>query len=119
MGIADWRERRSTGDSAGLFRARNSPAQFQSIGSDPARGVHAIGRAGSEGGCISMRYVFLIARREFLEAAKTKGFWIGIMLFPAMLFLMTQAPMWLDEKVTPVRYFVLVDQSGTLASVIE
>jgi ABC-type Na+ efflux pump permease subunit len=66
-----------------------------------------------------MKYVFLIARREFIENAKTKGFWIGIATFPAMLFLMIQAPIWLDKKATPVRYFVLVDQSGLFEPTIK
>jgi ABC-2 type transport system permease protein len=36
-----------------------------------------------------------------------------------LIFLGIQVPIWLEEKATPVRYFVLVDQSGSLAPVIE
>lgn len=66
-----------------------------------------------------MKYAALVARREYLENARTKGFWIGMLLFPAVLFLSIQVPVWLREKATPVRYYVLVDQSGTLAPAIE
>jgi len=66
-----------------------------------------------------MRYVFLVAWREFAENAKTKGFWIGIFLLPVILFLSIQVPIWLEKKATPVRYFVLVDQSAKFAEVVE
>lgn len=32
-----------------------------------------------------MRYAFLIALREYAENAKTKGFWIGIFMFPLII----------------------------------
>lgn len=66
-----------------------------------------------------MRYAFLVAWREYAENAKTKGFWIGLFLMPAILFLSAQVPIWLQEKATPTRYFVLLDQSESLAPVIE
>jgi ABC-2 type transport system permease protein len=66
-----------------------------------------------------MKYALLVAWREFAESTKAKGFWISIFLMPAMLFLSIQAPMWLEQKATPVRYYVLVDQSKTLAPAIE
>lgn len=66
-----------------------------------------------------MKYAALVARREYVENAKTKGFWIGMLLFPALLFLSIQVPVWLKEKATPVRYYVLVDQSGSLAPAVE
>jgi len=62
-----------------------------------------------------MRYIFLVAWREFFENAKTKGFWIGLLIFPLTLFLSIQVPIWLESKGTPVRYFVVVDQSGDLS----
>jgi len=37
---------------------------------------------------------------------------------PAILFLSSQVPIWLQQKATPTRYFVLVDQSGELAPLI-
>ena len=66
-----------------------------------------------------MKYALLVAWREFAESTKAKGFWISIFLMPAMLFLSIQAPIWLEQKATPVRYYVLVDQSNTLAPAIE
>lgn len=66
-----------------------------------------------------MKYALLIAWREYSENAKTKGFWIGLLLMPAILFLSAQVPIWLAQKATPTRYFVLVDRSKTLDPVIE
>ena len=66
-----------------------------------------------------MKYAYLVAWREFTENIKTKGFWIGIFLFPTILFLSIQIPVLLEKKGTPVRYYVLVDQSGNLAPVIQ
>ena len=40
-----------------------------------------------------MKYAALVARREYLENVKTKGFWIGIMAFPIFIFLMIQVIM--------------------------
>jgi ABC-2 type transport system permease protein len=59
-----------------------------------------------------MRNAFLVALREYVENAKTKGFWIGIFMLPVVLFLSLQVPMLLERKGTPVRHFVLVDYSG-------
>lgn len=59
-----------------------------------------------------MRNIWLIAWREFAENAKTKGFWMGIFMFPAILILSSQIPLLLDRKATPSRHFVIVDQSG-------
>jgi ABC-2 type transport system permease protein len=66
-----------------------------------------------------MKYALLVAWREYAESIKAKGFWISIFLMPAMLFLSIQAPIWLEQKATPVRFYVLVDQSKSLAPAIE
>lgn len=66
-----------------------------------------------------MRYAFLVAWREYIENIKTKGFWIGILLFPVILFLSVQIPVFLERKGTPIRHFVLIDQSGDFAELIE
>lgn len=66
-----------------------------------------------------MKYALLVAWREYVESIKAKGFWISIFLMPMMLFLSIQAPIWLEQKATPVRYYVLVDQSKTLAPAID
>ncbi len=65
-----------------------------------------------------MKYAGLVARREYLETIKTRGFWVGVFMFPLILFLSVSVPVWLAKKATPVRYFVLVDQSGVLAPVV-
>ena len=61
----------------------------------------------------SMRYAFLVAWREYVENVKTKGFWIGICIFPLLIYASISASSWL-EKAKPVRNFVLVDQSKSL-----
>jgi len=66
-----------------------------------------------------MKYAFLVAWREYAENARTKGFWLGMLLVPAIIFLSIQVPIWLQKKGTPIRYYVLVDQSDSLAPVIE
>jgi ABC-2 type transport system permease protein len=66
-----------------------------------------------------MKYAFLVALREYAESAKAKGFWVSLFLIPAILMLSIQAPIWLEQKATPVRHFVLVDQSGTFKPVVE
>ncbi|MGO8679006.1 MAG: ABC transporter permease [Limisphaerales bacterium] len=66
-----------------------------------------------------MKYAFLVAWREYAENAKTRGFWVGLFLFPLILFLSVQVPVLLERQATPVRYFVLVDPSRGLAPAIE
>ena len=58
-----------------------------------------------------MRAIFLIALREYAENAKTKGFWIGLFLFPVIIFASIFVQKALEES-TPTRHFILVDQSG-------
>lgn len=65
-----------------------------------------------------MRYAFLVAWREYAENVKTKGFWIGIFIFPLMIWISFAAGSWI-EKTKSVRTFVLVDRSGQLAQPIE
>lgn len=64
-----------------------------------------------------MRAIFLIAMREFAENAKTKGFWIGLFLFPVMIWGSIVAQKFMNES-TPTRHFVLVDQSSDYAEVV-
>ncbi len=65
-----------------------------------------------------MRYAFLVAWREYAENVKTKGFWIGIFLFPLLIWLSLTAGDFI-EKTKSVRHFVLVDQSGELEEAIQ
>jgi ABC-2 type transport system permease protein len=66
-----------------------------------------------------MRFAFLIAWREYFENAKTKGFWVGLCMFPLIIFISVNASVMLQTKGSPLRYYVLVDQSGLFKSPIE
>ena len=66
----------------------------------------------------STRPVLLIAQREFAENAKTKGFWIGLFLFPVIIVASIFVQRLLEES-TPTRNFVVVDQSGAYGEVID
>lgn len=65
-----------------------------------------------------MRYAALIAAREFLENAKTKGFWIGILMLPVMVVVAIAATAMLSGNV-PTRHYVLIDRSGDLGRAFE
>ena len=64
-----------------------------------------------------MTVIRLIAWREYLENVRTKGFWIGILLIPALVIGMYLVQMRLAE-VSPRRHFLLLDQSGNYAGAI-
>ncbi len=65
-----------------------------------------------------MNMIRLIAWREYMENVKTKGFWVGILIFPiiftAMYFLQTTL-----SNATPTRYYILIDQSGQYEQAVE
>ncbi|MCE9595552.1 MAG: ABC transporter permease [Planctomycetes bacterium] len=65
-----------------------------------------------------MRNAWLVAAREYGENVRTKGFWIGICVFPVLITISIKAESWL-ERVKPTRNFVVVDQSGKFDSAIE
>jgi ABC-2 type transport system permease protein len=65
-----------------------------------------------------MRYALLIAWREFAENAKTKGFWLGLLLFPGIILLSIQVPVLLASHGTPTRHFILADAGGEFAPLI-
>ncbi len=60
-----------------------------------------------------MEKIILVARRELLENMRTKGFWIGIFIFPIMLAVMMVVPALLD-KAKSARHYTVVDNSGWL-----
>lgn len=66
-----------------------------------------------------MRCSLLVALREYAENVKTKGFWIGVLLFPLILIVMIKAPKFIEERAKPTRYFSLVDQSQEFESIID
>jgi ABC-2 type transport system permease protein len=59
-----------------------------------------------------------IATREYAENARTKGFWINMLMFPIILLLSVKVPKLLEEKAKPIRQFALVDQSGELGDIV-
>jgi len=66
-----------------------------------------------------MRRALLIAWREYVENARTKGFWLGLLFIPILLFLTIQVPIWLQTRGTPTRHFVVVDASGGFESLLD
>lgn len=65
-----------------------------------------------------MRYLWLVAWREFMENARTKGFWIGIFLFPLIIAVSGTLPVLISKKGVSTRHYVLVDQTGEYAPLI-
>ena len=66
-----------------------------------------------------MRNALLVAIPEYVENARTKGFWFGIFMLPVILALSIQVPIFLERKGAPVRHFVLQDFSGDFERAIE
>ena len=64
-----------------------------------------------------MRRPWLIAQREFLENVRTKGFWIGIFVFPLLLTLSVVMPAVL-EKIRKPRPFAVIDHSGLVLDAV-
>ncbi len=60
-----------------------------------------------------------IAGREYAENARTKGFWVNLLMFPVILFLSIKVPQILEEKAKPARHFVMVDQTGQFDVVVD
>lgn len=65
-----------------------------------------------------MRNSLLVAWREYAENARTKGFWIGILLLPIILFLSFQVPIFLETSARPTRQFVIADFTGRYERVV-
>lgn len=66
-----------------------------------------------------MRNAFLVAAREYGENARTKGFWVNLLMFPILLLVSVKLPEFLQEKAKPVRNYVLVDQSGLFEAAVD
>lgn len=60
-----------------------------------------------------------IAGREYAENARTKGFWVNLLMFPVILFLSIKVPQLLEEKAKPARHFIMVDQTGQFDDVVD
>ena len=65
-----------------------------------------------------MKYAFLVALHEYVENAKTKGFWIGMFMLPTLIFISVKGTVYLETKGTPQRHYVVVDQSGQFAGIV-
>jgi ABC-2 type transport system permease protein len=66
-----------------------------------------------------MNNSFIIAGREYSDNARTKGFWINLLMFPLILVASIKVPQLLEEKAIPTREYVLIDQSGNLGEVVQ
>lgn len=64
------------------------------------------------------KFVLLVAGREYGENVRTKGFIIGLLFFPLMLYAGIRVPRFLEEKATPTRYYCIVDRSNDLGEVV-
>jgi ABC-2 type transport system permease protein len=65
-----------------------------------------------------VKYALLVAAREFGEHVKTKGFWIGILLFPVLAIASVKVPQLLD-RTKSTRHFAVVDPSGEFTAVVD
>ena len=65
-----------------------------------------------------MSRTWRVAVREYLENTKTKGFWIGIILFPVMILVFSQVPQFLEDKAVPTRHYTLLDRSGEFEELV-
>ena len=64
-----------------------------------------------------MRKSLLVAQREIIEQVKTKGFWIGILLFPIIIVGAIGLPIYI-ERAKSVRTFAVRDSSAWLADAV-
>jgi ABC-2 type transport system permease protein len=65
-----------------------------------------------------MRKTLLVAWRDVVAQVRTKGFWIGIFLFPIIIVASIGAPVFL-ERAKSVRTYAVRDSSGWLAEAVE
>lgn len=66
-----------------------------------------------------MKYAVRIALREFAEHVKTKGFVIGLVLFPVLLFAGFRVPALLERISKPTRAFTVIDPTGEFLPIID
>ncbi len=57
----------------------------------------------------------IVARREFLQRVKTKGFWIGTVVFPVFAVAMTILPSLFLARTSTSHQVVVVDETGRVA----
>ncbi len=59
--------------------------------------------------------MMIVARREFLQRVKTKGFWIGTVVFPVIAVAMTVLPSLFLARTNTSHQVVVVDETGRVA----
>ena len=65
-----------------------------------------------------MRKIALVARREYAEHVRTKGFWIGVLAFPLILALSVAVPVLLSGT-KQARTYAVIDHSGFVLQEVE
>ena len=65
-----------------------------------------------------MRKIALVARREYMEHVRTKGFWIGVLAFPLILALSVVVPVLLSGT-KQARTYAVIDHSGFVLQEVE
>ena len=65
-----------------------------------------------------MNNALLVAQREYTENIRTRGFWLGIIMMPVILFLIGIIPI-LVESTRAAKTFVVIDKSGWLLPLIQ
>ncbi len=65
-----------------------------------------------------MNAIRLVAWREYMQYVTTRGFWLGMLLFPVIFGVMLFVPQWLAQS-TPARTFVMVDRTGALTEAVD
>lgn len=66
-----------------------------------------------------MKYALRIGFREFAEHVKTKGFVIGIVLFPVLLFAGFRVPALLEKIAKTTRVFAVIDPTGQVTPIVD
>ena len=65
-----------------------------------------------------MRKIALVARREYMDHIRTKGFWLGVLAFPLILALSVVVPILLSET-KQARTYAVIDHSGFVLAEVE
>ncbi len=62
---------------------------------------------------------FVIARREYLERMRSKGFWISTIALPVLILALTVVPSLLAARSSSNRTLAVVDETGRLGEAVE
>ena len=67
---------------------------------------------------MSIRNIFLIARRDYLTYVMAWGFWLGILATPILIGFFALMPVFIDRTDGP-KYFTVIDETGAFADSFE